>query len=467
MPDPPFAGEWLEEDTGLPAGGPRRWWRRIGDGQVAISGPAAKVASELEGLRRGADHPACPRLVDASDGWLHLERLGPPPTEALEAVRSWPAEAVTREGPLGELLPPCAVNPRKALRKLGARKVDRTLDRPASHRVLEGPSLGGVHGGWLRTTERGVVALRWSRFEEAGRPDLDRAATAWHEGGFASDLALLPHLLEEAVLGGDEEARAEALERFRELATPEPAQVVVHVAGAPSWLDTRRWSGPMAPAEARRVMHQLGGMSVAGQQLFVRVHPPVRKGRGSPHREPRSSRRRRLFSRWFEGIQADDEGLLSATGEALARDFVRGLEGRVLDGTCGIGSLAIAAAQEPGVEGVLAVDTHPGRLEMAGHNARIYGVELELRRGSVLDVLWEPHDALILDPPWGGRDYDRAGMGVADLDFPLAEVLERTRAPVRLKLPRSFRVEQLPGGPWRFRAAVDGRGVLKFLVAER
>lgn len=78
-----------------------------------------------------------------------------------------------------------------------------------------------------------------------------------------------------------------------------------------------------------------------------------------------------------------------------------------------------------------------------------------------------PHDVLLLDPPWGGRGYDRESTGLEDLGFDLGAVLAGTSAEVRLKLPRSFRVDELPGGPWRFRGAIDARGVLKFLVATR
>ena len=466
-PEPPFEGDWIEEGTGLPASGPQRWWRRIADGTVALTGPKARVEAEVSGYRRGADHPACPRVIEVDAGWLHIESLGPRPTDPLAVVESWPARTELKEGPLHTLIPPCVVGVRKALRSIGCRSVDRTLDRPATAEILVGPGLGGVHGAWLRTAGDRTVALRWARHAHAGRPDLDRAAAAWQLGLIADRFALLPHLLEEAVLGKDKEAAEEAREVFRALAVSDPAVVEVAVAGAPSWLDTSRWTGSMRPAEARRVMHQLSGMSVGGSVLHVRVTPPIRKGRQPPRCEPLSTRRRRLFSRWFEGIETDDEGLMSATAEPLAADFVRGLSGRVIDGTCGIGSMSIAAARAPAIETVLAVDTNMQRLQMAAHNARIYGVDIGLRHGSVLDVLWEPHDALLLDPPWGGRDYDRGGTGMADLPFPLEEVLSKTSARVRIKLPRSFRVEELPGGPWSVRAAVDRRGILKFLVAER
>jgi trimethylguanosine synthase len=175
-------------------------------------------------------------------------------------------------------------------------------------------------------------------------------------------------------------------------------------------------------------------------------------------------RRRRLFSKWEQGIQVDDEGLLSATPEALALELVQGLKGRVLDGTCGVGAMAIAAARV-GCQ-VVACDLSAARLEMARHNAGLYGVALELVCQDVRVALQGEFDALILDPPWGGRDYDRQGMRAQDLPFPLLQVIAQAPETVRIKLPRSFVCASLPG-QWSWRGAVDARGQLKFLVASR
>ena len=121
--------------------------------------------------------------------------------------------------------------------------------------LVEGPSLGGIDAGWLRTAADGrVVCLRFSRFSAEGRPDVDRAVTAWKIGMPWSDLGLLPHLLEEAVLGRDDEAAALAREVFQRLARPEPDAVEVVVSGGPDWLDTTPWSGRRTPAEARRIL---------------------------------------------------------------------------------------------------------------------------------------------------------------------------------------------------------------------
>ncbi len=164
----------------------------------------------------------------------------------------------------------------------------------------------------------------------------------------------------------------------------------------------------------------------------------------------------------------DEEARYSYTQPALARAFVRGTRGRVIDGTCGAGGLALALAERSEVEHVLAVDLDAGRLGMAAREAasRGLGAKLSFHRGPVAEVLDQPHDSLVLDPPWGGVDYDRERLGLAQLGMDLPPLLERSAARILLKLPRSFLVEQL-AGDWSLSGELDERGVLKFLRAER
>jgi trimethylguanosine synthase len=176
-----------------------------------------------------------------------------------------------------------------------------------------------------------------------------------------------------------------------------------------------------------------------------------------------------LFSHWFQGIKSDEEGLFSVTPEALAHQMVEGLEGVVMDGTCGIGGLTIALAQQEGVEAVIAVDMELERIKMARHNAGLYPNVRKIRflHSAVEDILEATKpDVLVLDPPWGGRNYDRTRMGISDLEINLVKILELAPETVLLKLPRSFDVSELPGD-WTVRALVDERGILKFLSALR
>jgi trimethylguanosine synthase len=201
----------------------------------------------------------------------------------------------------------------------------------------------------------------------------------------------------------------------------------------------------------------------------VRVDPPIRAERGEAFFEPSESRRRRIFSRWDEGIRADEEGLYSATPEALAMWMTRDAVGVVMDGTTGIGSIAIALARQPHVREVIAVDVDADRLAMAAHNAKLYGVSDKIRfvRGDVVDALrMHRVDSLILDPPWGGPDYDRTRTGLDDLPMNVRRVMDVSPPALVLKLPRSFDPSTLPS-TFTFEAAVDSRGVVKFVVATR
>ncbi|CAE7525852.1 Tgs1, partial [Symbiodinium necroappetens] len=99
---------------------------------------------------------------------------------------------------------------------------------------------------------------------------------------------------------------------------------------------------------------------------------------------------------WFE-----------VTPESVARHIADRLSfDRVVDGTCGVGGNAIQFALTS--RSVVAVDTDPGRLSDARHNAGIYGV------ADRIDFVHDdfahfaevysgpPIDAVFLSPPWGG-----------------------------------------------------------------
>ncbi|MCB9743088.1 MAG: methyltransferase [Alphaproteobacteria bacterium] len=491
-PGPARAPGWVEEPSGLPPGGPARWWR--GPEGVVMGGPPRRIAEALQGWERLGPHPARPALRGHGEDWLLLEPLGPPPAEPCAVVAAWPRGRPTRlEGRVSELLEalPGQVRVDRALAKVGLKRkaIDRLLASPVEAWTSLGPGLGGVHGGWLRQAEGRVVALRWSRASPESWRAMDLAATglmadrdlsAAHAEGLptrgaelAYRLACLRILADEASLGQDPAhgaALLEVAERLAELAAP--AEVTLHLEAAPPWFDPSPWipeGGRCSAAEARRVLHLLQGLHLGGQALRLRCDPPLRLGARPPQREDRLQRRRRLFSRWSEGVQVDDEGLLSATPEALAERLSQGIRGRVLDGTCGVGAWTIALARRPQVTEVVAADLHAGRLEMARHNARLYGVEDRIRfvHAPAAEALaLGPFDAMVLDPPWGGRGYDREALRLEDLGMELRPLLEAGPPRVALKLPRSFVTDSLPG-PWRWQAMADARGVIKLLEARR
>lgn len=388
------------------------------------------------------EHPACPRVLDSGPDWMLLEPLGPPPSDPLAAVMAWPAGRVTSVvAPLREHLSARTgvVNPEKALRKLGLKKASRKLARPVRATCTRGPGLGGVHGGWLRTAGDRVVSLRWSRAALDGWPAMDWAATAWflkQEVPAEWDLDLLRVLLDEAVLGRNARAAADAVLCVERLVPAgEPTEVHLEVEG-PSWLDVSSWTGVFSPVEARRLL-RLDGTTIGGEPLRVHADPPLRVGSRPQPRAPRAVRHQRLFSRWRQGVQFDDEGLYSLTPEALALQAARSCSGRVLDATCGLGGLAIALARQ-GCS-VVACELSERRIAMARHNARLYGVEIDFRLQDATTVAGE-FDHVVVDPPWGGRDYGALTLK----DLPLVESLLDRAPSVHLKLPVSFQIDSLP-----------------------
>jgi trimethylguanosine synthase len=169
------------------------------------------------------------------------------------------------------------------------------------------------------------------------------------------------------------------------------------------------------------------------------------------------AQRRRLFSRFDDGIQLDKEGWFSVTPEAIANHIAKRVveetspqtssEGIiVLDSFCGCGGNAIAFARRPEVSLVVCVDTDLSKLEMAAKNASVYNIDSEkllfvhdnailvlsmysngeksahqassksnaeeptkLHGYSFKGPLPERLDCIFLSPPWGGSDYLTVG----------------------------------------------------------
>ena len=167
------------------------------------------------------------------------------------------------------------------------------------------------------------------------------------------------------------------------------------------------------------------------------------------------NRRREYFFRFDEGIQTDAEGLYSVMPEDAALVQASRLSAdRVVDAFAGIGGNAIGFARAG--KAVVAIESNPSRIEMAKHNARVYGVadRITFVLGDALDHLRGRGGAVYLDPPWGGPDYKGQGdflldhfepNGRALLELTLSEFEE-----VALRVPRTFGLDQLAefGRPW-------------------
>lgn len=120
-----------------------------------------------------------------------------------------------------------------------------------------------------------------------------------------------------------------------------------------------------------------------------------------------------LFSRFDEGIDLDEESWYSVTPEGIAahiasRCMINGTC-TILDAFCGAGGSAIQFALASPHIHVIAVDINPRRIEMAKHNAKIYGVDqkIDFIVADFIDIAKTglKCDVVFLSPPWGGPSY--------------------------------------------------------------
>lgn len=118
-------------------------------------------------------------------------------------------------------------------------------------------------------------------------------------------------------------------------------------------------------------------------------------------------RRYDLFSKFDEGIQIDEVGLYSMTPEHIALEQARKMNCKiVIDAFCGVGGNAIAFARV--CDKVYAIEKDPVRLEMARHNAAIYGVvdKIVFIHGDFFsEALNITAEGVFIDPQWGGPEY--------------------------------------------------------------
>ncbi len=118
-------------------------------------------------------------------------------------------------------------------------------------------------------------------------------------------------------------------------------------------------------------------------------------------------RRYDLFSRFDEGIQMDEVGLYSTTPEKIALEQARKINCKIIvDGFCGVGGNTIAFAQA--CDKVYAIEKDSMRLEMARHNAAIYGVAdkiIFIHGDFLLEALKIKADGIYIDLEWGGPEY--------------------------------------------------------------
>ncbi len=232
----------------------------------------------------------------------------------------------------------------------------------------------------------------------------------------------------------------------------------VRVTGIPTWVDRRRllgagdWFGDIEVLERRDAADlaaRLRGLELGGQKIELDIRPPLKRSLVRSARTDDARRRRQTTPGFtLPGTRLDDEGKISLTPEILALRLGEQCRGAtVIDAMCGCGGNAIGFARA-GCR-VIAVDSSRRRLEMAAHNAAIYGVadQIDFHFGDARKMSLDG-DLLFLDPPWG--DMDLAGVF--------------SRRPCWIKAPPGFAV---PDGftpeAWFGEAEGDYRRV-KFLI---
>ena len=95
---------------------------------------------------------------------------------------------------------------------------------------------------------------------------------------------------------------------------------------------------------------------------------------GLPHINKYWAQRYRLFSKYDEGVKLDHESWYSVTPEKIAEHIAdRCRCDIIIDGFCGVGGNAIQFAFT--CERVIAIDIDPAKIELARHNAAVYGVQ--------------------------------------------------------------------------------------------
>jgi len=169
--------------------------------------------------------------------------------------------------------------------------------------------------------------------------------------------------------------------------------------------------------------------------------------------------RYRLFSKFDSGIKMDREAWYSVTPEAIAKHIASRCKSNiVVDAFCGVGGNAIQFATT--CNRVIAIDIDPKKIELARHNARVYGVQekIEFILGDFFQVVPRiKGDVIFMDPPWGGPQYhdqevfDLQLMGGSMDGYKVFQTARLVTDNIVYALPKNTNVSQIsslvePGG---------------------
>lgn len=159
--------------------------------------------------------------------------------------------------------------------------------------------------------------------------------------------------------------------------------------------------------------------------------------------------RYRLFSRFDEGIKLDKESWFSVTPEKIAQHIAKRCAcGVIVDAFCGAGGNTIQFASY--CHQVIAIDIDPKKIELAKHNATVYGVvdKIEFIVGDYFDIApLLKADGVFLSPPWGGPSYAKhAEYDIGKIEpniYKTFEVSRRITENIALFVPKNSIINQL------------------------
>ncbi|CAH2039865.1 unnamed protein product, partial [Iphiclides podalirius] len=155
----------------------------------------------------------------------------------------------------------------------------------------------------------------------------------------------------------------------------------------------------------RRRPKRYSKFEASGEAIDTSDIPPELVG--EPKMMKYWKKRHSLFHRFDEGIKLDRESWFSVTPENVAWHIASKFAfDTVIDAFCGAGGNTIQFART--CKKVIAIDIDPLKIEMAKHNASVYGVEenIEFIVGDFFELA--PNlsaDMVFLSPPWGGPNY--------------------------------------------------------------
>ncbi|XP_030470877.1 uncharacterized protein LOC115689049 isoform X1 [Syzygium oleosum] len=162
-----------------------------------------------------------------------------------------------------------------------------------------------------------------------------------------------------------------------------------------------------------------------------------------------------LFSRYDEGVKLDEEGWYSVTPEEIAVRHAERCRGRtVIDCFAGVGGNAIQFAIL--CHHVVAIDIDPQKIELAFHNAKIYGVEdrIDFVVGDFFQLAPSlKGDIVYLSPPWGGPSYKMIRQFNLDLlkpkdGYSVFQAAQRITPNIIMFLPRNMDLNQVEELSW-------------------